>query len=223
MFFLAIDAHSKWGEVHPMVHTLSSKTIELLRHLFASYGLPEQLVSDSGPQFTSEEFKRFMKGNGIRHIRCAPYHPASNGLAERFVRSFKEAMKAAKHDGLSLNYILENFLFTYRTIPHATTHQSPSLLFLGWNLRSHLDLLKPNLQESVATKQAEQKRQHDERACPRSLQAGQLVMVKNMRPGDAWITGVVIKPLGPVSYLVNVGEGKVWKRHLDHLKVWDLP
>ena len=118
-FFLAIDAHSKWGEVYPMVHTSSSNTIELLHHLFASYGLPEQLVSDNGPQFTSEEFKRFMKGNGIRHIRCAPYHPASNALAERFVRSFKEAMKAAKHDGLSLNHSLENFLFTYRTIPHA--------------------------------------------------------------------------------------------------------
>ena len=124
IFFLAIDAHSKWGEVYPMVHTSSSKTIELLRHLFASYGLPEQLVSDNGPQFTSEEFKWFMKGNGIRHIRCAPYHPASNGLAGRLVRSFKEAMKAAKHDGLSLNHSLENFLFTYRTIPHATTHQS---------------------------------------------------------------------------------------------------
>ena len=155
MFFLVIDAHSKWGEVYPMVHTSSSKTIELLRHLFASYGLPKQLVSDNGLQFTSEEFKRFMKGNGIRHIRCAPYHPASNGLAERFVRSFKEAMKAAKHDGLSLNHSLENFLFTYRTIPHATTHQSPSSLFLGRNLRSRLDLLKPNLQEAVATKQAE--------------------------------------------------------------------
>ena len=110
MFFLAIDANSKWGEVYPMVHTSSSKTIELLRHLFASYGLPKQLVSDNGPQFTSEEFKRFMKGNGIRHIRCAPYYPASNGLAERFVRSFKEAMKAAKHDGLrELTVYISNY------------------------------------------------------------------------------------------------------------------
>ena len=166
MFFLAIDAHLKWGEVYPMVHTSSSKTIELLRHLFASYGLPEQLVSDNGPQFTSEEFKRFMKGNGIRHIRCAPYHPASNGLAERFVRSFKEAMKAAKHDGLrELTVYISNYSSCHDT-------SITNSLFLGRKLRSLLDLLKPNLQEAVATKQAEQKRRHDERACPRSMQAG---------------------------------------------------
>ena len=132
-------------------------------------------------------------------------------------------MKAAKNDGLSLHHKLENFLFTYRTTPHATTHQSPTALFLGRNVRTRLDLLKPNLQGSVAAKQAEQKRQHDQHAHSRSIQAGQPVMVKNMRPGDAWIPGVVLKQLGPVSYLVDVGGGRVWKRHLDHLKIRDLP
>ena len=82
MFLLAVDAHSKWGEVYPMLKTTTSKTIELLRHMFAAYGLPEQLVSDNGPQFMSEEFRQFTRGNGIKHIRSSPYHPASNGLAE---------------------------------------------------------------------------------------------------------------------------------------------
>ena len=104
MFFLVIDAHSKWGEVFQMAQTTATKTIEVLRQLFSSYGLPEQIVSDNGPQFVSEEFRQFMQSNGIRHIRCAPYHPASNGLAERFVRTFKEAMKAGKRDVLSLSH-----------------------------------------------------------------------------------------------------------------------
>ena len=89
MYLLVIDAHSKWGEVFQMTQTTTTKMLEVLRSLFASYGLPEQIVSDNGPQFVSEEFYQFMQGNGIHHIRCAPYHPASNGLAERFVRTFK--------------------------------------------------------------------------------------------------------------------------------------
>ena len=48
-------------------------------------------------------------------------------------------------------------------------------------------------------------------------------MVKNMRPGANWIPGVILKQLGPVSFLVDVGEGRTWKRHIDHLKVRDLP
>ena len=51
MFMVVVDAHSKWLEVIPMSSTTTEKTIAVLRNLFASYGLPEQLVSDNGPQF----------------------------------------------------------------------------------------------------------------------------------------------------------------------------
>ena len=63
MFLVVVDAHSKWPEVIQMHSTTSSKTIEALRNLFVKYGLPEQLVSDNGPQFTSEEFAEFMNIN----------------------------------------------------------------------------------------------------------------------------------------------------------------
>ena len=74
----------------------SSKVVEVLCHLFASYGLPKQIVSDNGPQF--------LRLNGVRHIRCAPYHPSSNGAVEMFVRTFKEAMKAGVVDGRSSHH-----------------------------------------------------------------------------------------------------------------------
>ena len=67
-----------------------------------------QLVSDNGPQFTSQEFKEFLRTNGIRHILTAPYHPSSNGAAERFVRTFKEVMH--KNKGRSLHDQLMHFL-----------------------------------------------------------------------------------------------------------------
>ena len=61
-----------------------------LRRLFFMCGIPRQLVSDNGPQFTSTEFQDFIKGNGIKHIRSAPYHPSTNGQAEGFIRTFKK-------------------------------------------------------------------------------------------------------------------------------------
>jgi len=77
-----------------MYSITAQKTITELRKLFAACGLSEQLVSDNGPQFVSDEFATFMKMNGIKHICCAPYHPSSNGAAERFVQTFKKVMKA---------------------------------------------------------------------------------------------------------------------------------
>ncbi len=64
-----------------MDSTTSTKTIQVLRTLFSRYGLPEVLVSDSGPQSTSEEFQIFLKANGVKHAQSLPFHSATNGLA----------------------------------------------------------------------------------------------------------------------------------------------
>ena len=68
-------------EVQPVCSATSSNTISALQTIFATFGLPEILVSDKGSVFTSEEFRVFIKCNGIRHQTSAPYHPATNGLA----------------------------------------------------------------------------------------------------------------------------------------------
>ena len=94
MFLIVVDAHSKWLEIEKMDTKTSTKAIEKLQSLFARNGVPSQLVSDNGPQFKSEEFQMFLKRNGIKHLTSAPCHPASNGLAERCVQSFKSAMKS---------------------------------------------------------------------------------------------------------------------------------
>ena len=107
-FFVDVDAHSKWPEVVMMSSMTSQKTIEAMRSMF---GLPEQLVSNNGPQFTSSEFSQFLKGNWVKHILCAPYHPASNGLAERFVRTVKQALKAGERDRKTFNHQLAKLLF----------------------------------------------------------------------------------------------------------------
>ena len=64
--------------------TSTSETTKELLSLFSRHGLPDKLVSDNGPQFTSDEFKEFMNTCGIFHIKTAPYYPQTNGEAERF-------------------------------------------------------------------------------------------------------------------------------------------
>ena len=155
MFLVIVDAHSRWLEIERMTTTTSAKTIEALQNLFARYGLPAQLVSDNGPQFTSEEFQQFLKRNGIKHITSAPYHPATNGLAERCVQSFKNAMKS-ETEVKSLNIKLARLLLAYRNTPHSTTGEPPSQLFLGRRLRTRLDLLKPDLSIKVNNRQIDQ-------------------------------------------------------------------
>ena len=78
--FLVVDAHSKWLEVLPTSQAMSTVTIEKLRCIFATFGLPEIIVSDNGTAFTSKEFQEFTQANGIVHIKTAPYHPASKQL-----------------------------------------------------------------------------------------------------------------------------------------------
>ena len=123
LFLVAIDAHSKWIDVKIVKSTASETTIAKLR---TTHGIPEQLVSDNATGFTSTDFKdEFMRQNGIKHILTSPYHPSSNGLAERAVQTFKSAV--TKLEG-PMEVRLSKFLFKYRVTPHTITGVSPAQL-----------------------------------------------------------------------------------------------
>ncbi|KAK7882126.1 hypothetical protein WMY93_028300 [Mugilogobius chulae] len=217
MYMAAVDAHSKWPEVHIMDSTTSSKTIQVLRGLFSRYGIPHILVSDNGPQFCSEEFSMFLKSNGVKHIRSAPYHPASNGLAERFVQTFKHALKSSRGTK-PVQQRLDTFLLTYRNTPHATTKETPAMLFLGRKLRSRLDFLKPSVSGAVHQSQDAQRQRRQLHSKGRQFDVGVAVLVRDYRKGeDKWTPAVVMEKTGPVSYKVNVGTQGVWKRHVDQM------
>lgn len=85
-FLTVVDKYSKWIEAFNMSTTASKQ----LHHCFAAYGLSSTVVTDGGPQFRSQEFKEFLKSNGVNHILTLPYHPVSNGLAERAVQTDKD-------------------------------------------------------------------------------------------------------------------------------------
>ena len=118
--------------------------------------------SDNGPQFMSVAFAMFCQTSDIKHIRTSPHHPASNGLAKRFVQLFKVAMKKAEKDGLPYSQHLATFPLLYRTAPHATTNVAPCVLFLERSVQTRLDMLTPDPGCAVAEKKYQQKYQHDQ-------------------------------------------------------------
>jgi len=133
-----MDAHSKGPEIIEMSSTTATKTVEELRQLFLACSLPEQLVSDNGPQFVSQAFDLFIKINGIKHIRTLPYHPVSNGAAERLVQTFKKAMIT---EGASKLQQIVSFLLSYGTTPYSTTNTTPAELFMNRMLHTGLNLM----------------------------------------------------------------------------------
>ena len=141
MFLILIDATTKWIDIHVVTSSSTQSTIEEMRTTFATLGLPQILVTDNGPQFTSSEFSQFTKNNGIKHITSSPYHPATNRFAERTVQTFKEGMRRQKTGSVETR--VARFLFAYRKTPQSTTGILPAVMMFNRPLRCHLDLLKP--------------------------------------------------------------------------------
>lgn len=92
-FLIVVNAFSEWSETVPMNSANSLNTIKALMRIFPTHGIPGQIASDNGTQFTSNEFQTFCKANKTKHTFNATYHPATNGRAERFVQTFMSNMK----------------------------------------------------------------------------------------------------------------------------------
>ena len=104
--------------------------------IFAQFGIPDTVVSDNGPTFVSNEFKSYLQHQGICHVTSTPYHPASNGLAERAVQIVKNGLK--RNTTGTLTERLACLLFNYRISPHGMTGVSPSELMFNRVVKSKL-------------------------------------------------------------------------------------
>ena len=216
MLLIVVDSYSLWIEAFSMKNATSTATIRYLRQLFAQFGIPETIVSDNGTQFVSVEFKEFCRLNGIHHVQTAPYHPSSNGLAERAVQVVKQGIR--KQSSGTLNDRISQLLFQYRITPHSTTGISPSELLIGRQLRSRLDFLKPNMEERVVAKQQKQKESHDQHCRDCTFSVGERVYAKNYRKGQRWLSGSIVDKTGPVSFKVKLQDGKIICCHQDQLR-----
>lgn len=119
-YLIVVDAYSKWLEVKPMHSTTSTRIIDALRSTFATFGVPRILFSDNAPNFVSNEMDEFLTRNGIKHYTSAPYHPATNGQAERMVGETKKALLKLKEGTIQCR--IARFLFRHQTTVYIYFH-----------------------------------------------------------------------------------------------------
>ena len=212
---VVIDSSTKWLEAFLMNITTAEKTIEMLRSLFARHGLPKEVVSDNGPQFTSSEFVDFLKKNHVKQTLVPAYHPASNGAAEKSVQTIKNVLKKylfEEYGGqkTSMQQKLDNFLLTYRTTPHSTTQCTPASLFYKRDIRTRFTLLRPDLQSEIAEKQTKQILSHDNKQTRYAeFSHDEIVRIRNYISGQQkWSVAKVLRRLGEYRYLVQIGTRK---------------
>ena len=215
---VVVDSMSKWIEAEVMHSTAAQPTIAKLRTMFARHGLPDMCCSDNQSTFMGAEFQAFLKENGIAHRTIEPRHSRGNGLAERAVKEVKLALQREEKGGKSWEYRLCQWLFRYRTTPHPVTSVSPAELISGRKPKTRLDLLYPDLNSDVLSKQNRQRQDFDRTAVTRPFAMGDLIFARNYSQGPQWLPGFVIAVDGPVSYVVRLCDGRNWRRHGDQLR-----
>ncbi|XP_055604793.1 uncharacterized protein K02A2.6-like [Uranotaenia lowii] len=177
----------------------------------------------AGTQFTSEQFQRFCETNSITHLRTAPFHPQSNGLAERFVDTFKRSLKKISAGGEALDEAIDTFLLCYRSTPcrSAPGGKSPAEVLLGRPIRTSLDLLRPP--SAVFPNESGQDEQFNRKhgAKPRNYVPQDLVWAKVFRNNKySWEPGRVLERIRKVMYNIWLpGLAILIRSHCNQLRI----
>ena len=219
---LLTDAYSNYPCIHQTSSTSSKATIELLEQDFANFGYPHTIVSDNASSFTSEEFQEWSKARGIVNLTGPPYHPATNGAAERLVQTFKKSMLKST---LPLKAALQQFLMQYRRTPLACGY-SPSELLNGRQIRSPIDILIPSPAHQAQGRQNKQTVKAAQKLAGRFIPQYKVgtpcyaLYCGPRRDKDPrWVPAVITKVQGARTVSVRVyPKGPIWRRHVEQLR-----
>ena len=217
-YLLVVDYFSKYIEISKLDNETSHEVILRLKSIFARHGIPHQVFSDNGPQYSSAEFSDFAKSYKFVHTTSSPKFPQSNGEAERAVRTIKTLLQKAEDPYAAL--------LAYRSTPVRCGY-SPAELLMNRQLRSTVPVAPTQLQSAVPdysrlkekeeTMSKKQKDNFDSRHRSRELSP--------LSPGESvWVTdqqtpGTVIQLSSPRSYQIQTSSGTLRRkrRHLNHL------
>lgn len=219
-FFVVVDAHSNWPEVVRMRSTTAEQTCKVLTEIFARWGVCRTIISDNGPQFVSSVFKDFCINKGIIHMTSAPYHPQSNGRAEKFVDTLKRGLKKMEGEG-DIEHKLQTLLASYRSTPCiARANKTPFEMMTGRKMPSCFDLLQQDYHASFTTDHhmADQFNRHHG-AKPHTFHINDPIYYRVHRGNSwTWKAGTVLERQGAANYLVHIDD-RVVKAHANQLKL----
>ena len=200
------DYATRYPEAVPLRCIDAEHVAEELVKVFARVGVPQEILTDQGSNFTSQLLREVYNLLKVQAIRTSPYHPQTDGLVERFNQTLKQMLrKAATEEGKDWDKLLPYLLFAYREVPQASTGFSPFELLYGRQVRGPLDVLKETwetdkrsndsvvsyvlsvqeklarmselVRENLAQAQKDQKRWYDRHARQREFQPGEHVLV----------------------------------------------
>jgi len=181
---VAIDCYSKWPEVRCTGNITSAAVIDFLSDLFCRFGTVEELVSDNGPQFISDELQQFLSAHGVRHSKTALYNPQANGEVERFNRVLKEGLKAALADGKTFQQGVRQTLASYRSLPQSTTGVSPAKLMYNFEMRTQLSLLSNDSTQKSLDDDSTKRQVRFKSKEAKPSKSSRVTKPADLRPGD---------------------------------------
>ncbi|PFX28550.1 Uncharacterized protein K02A2.6 [Stylophora pistillata] len=133
-YLVTVDCYLNFIEVDYLPTTTTEQVITKPKEHFARYGTLIQMVTDSGSQFLSREFKNFTRNWGIGHVISSPHHHKSNGKVEDAVKIAKTMMCKTLLNGTNQH----EALLELRNTPHQDTEASPTEMMFGGNTLSML-------------------------------------------------------------------------------------
>lgn len=224
-FLLLVDHYSDFWEIDLLPDLSAETTIKRCKAQFARYGQPDRVISDNGPQFSSQQFRRFASGWEFEHITSSPRYPKANGKAESAVKIAKNLCKKALHEGKDA----WTAILQWRNTPTAGMDSSPAQRLMSRRLKTALPVASKLLEPCVVTdvgaklrhKRQVSKFEYDKTAkdLP-GLTVGEAVRMKPL-PRDRtglWRLGSCVQKVAPRSYLVEV-EGSLYRRNRVDLRV----
>lgn len=205
-YLCVYDALSNFPEVQQLADTSAKTVVDATSAIFSRYGIPLEVCSDNGPQFSSREFKIFSEVYDFKHVTSSPYFPRSNGLAEKGVQVVKRILK--KTSEAKQDFWLG--LLAYRSTP-LECGRTPAEILQGRNLRTTLPAIQVGRSQRL-----EKHQQTDYSRGPlKPLNNGDTVRIKN---GQWARKAQVIRSSGqPRSYVVLTEDGQRLRRNREHL------
>ena len=202
-YLITVDYLSNFFEIYKLENTKASTVIRKLKSHFARYGTPDRVVSDNGPQFTSDKFEQFTKEWEFDHLTISPGNSKANGKAESAVKTAKRLMRKAADSG-SDPYLA---LLDYRNTPTQGIGSSPAQRLMNRRTKTLLptssSLLQPRVSSSkdkhrkLVQRQDNQAKLYNKSAKNLAAPAeGETVRMQPFKLGDkTWRKATVLRQL----------------------------
>jgi hypothetical protein len=132
--FIAMNKFTKWIEVKPATSITVAKAVEFIKEIMYMFGVPNNIITDNGTQFTMKEFKDFCTDSGIKINYASVSHPQSNGQVEHSNGMILQGMKPRifnrlkPYAGKWVKALPSVLWALHTTLSHATEHTPFSLV-----------------------------------------------------------------------------------------------